>query len=810
MNTVQTRSAAEVTRQLAAARVREDVASVVFHAAREWSGADHVVFAWREGGGFVPVLEEGGSAFPAVSELARWCVEHRQPLAIEDVRRDPRCATEPCREGVIRGLLMLPLCGGGGCGVVSMHWVTPHQSGLEEIEALAALTEAAALALENVRLREETERHGAWLRFTSDRLPAICWTTDVHLRFTSGVGTGLLELPVKSGRLLGKTLAEFFGTTDPDFRPIAAHRRALAGESVTYEAEWFGRAYHSRVEPLRDALGHVVGTIGVAMDITDRRRLLEQAASERSRLEAVLRQMPAGVIIAEAPSGKLVLSNDEVARIWRHPWLPAASIAEYTQYKGFHPDGRPYEPQEWPLARAVTKGELVVGEEITYQRGDGTRGVMLANAAPVRDANGRILSGVVTFWDVTLRKQTEDAHRFLAEATSLLSASLDTETTLSNVAKLAVPHIADWCAVYLVRDDGSLARVAVVHEEPQQAEALEEMLQAHPLAEEFDHGIKQVLRMGRPDLVAEVTDDLLVRAAPNEEVLRLLRACRFRSYMSVPIMLRDRPVGVITLVSSTSARVFGPADVALAEELARRVGLAIENARLYQKAQEAIRVREEFLGIASHELKTPLAALQLTLEGIKRLWQKGQCDVLLSRIEAAQQQGRRLAKLIHSLLDVSRMVAGRFTLERQEVDLTEIVKEVLDRFEGEFSAKGLKVERRLGSAVVGTWDPLQIEQVVMNLVSNAIKYGEGKPFIVAVESDDRSAFVSVQDQGIGMSEEFLRRLFRPFERGVQPGRYGGLGLGLYISRSIVEAHGGAIEVQSARGKGSTFRVRLPR
>src|SRR5437867_4509014 len=267
----------------------------------------------------------------------------------------------------------------------------------------------------------------------------------------------------------------------------------------------------------------------------ERERILARAEAERGRLEAVLHQMPAGVVIVDATTGGLLLSNRQVEEILRHP-LPAV-LGRYHEYRGFHPDGRPYGAEEWPLARAIRTGEVVAGEEIDFVHGDGVRANLLTSAAPIRDRQGRIVAGVVTFYDITERKRieleraellareqaaraaAEAAERraaFLVEAGSVFAGSLDYQTTLADVARLAVPFLADWCTADLLEPDGGLRRIAVAHADPANSE-LAPAVATCPPDPRGTHPRTKVVRTGRSEPFPEVTDEGLVAAAAGPE-----------------------------------------------------------------------------------------------------------------------------------------------------------------------------------------------------------------------------------------------------------------------------------------------------
>jgi signal transduction histidine kinase len=266
----------------------------------------------------------------------------------------------------------------------------------------------------------------------------------------------------------------------------------------------------------------------------------------------------------------------------------------------------------------------------------------------------------------------------------------------------------------------------------------------------------------------------------------------------------------MTLVSAVPFPTDGPPALELAQELARRAAVAIDNARLYREAQEAIRLRDEFLSIASHELNTPLATLRLLVEGLETQDMAANPELLSRSMRVLSRQTRRLVGLVAELLNVTRISAGPLHLQLERVDLAGVVHDVVERFSQELSRAHCKVSVRAPSSVVGRWDRNRLEQVLTNLLSNAIKFGAGHPIQIVVEGTAAGmARLTVTDQGIGIPPDQLTRIFGRFSRAVSPTHYGGLGLGLYIVSQIVHAFGGSVQVNSHEGLGSTFTVELP-
>jgi signal transduction histidine kinase len=247
--------------------------------------------------------------------------------------------------------------------------------------------------------------------------------------------------------------------------------------------------------------------------------------------------------------------------------------------------------------------------------------------------------------------------------------------------------------------------------------------------------------------------------------------------------------------------------LALASELGRRTALAIENARALEQAREALRARDEFLSIAAHEIRGPITSIHLA---VQTLIERGEVDGSSARLlEAIERADRRLTRFVDELLDVGRIQSDRFHFQSEEVNLSELVREVTARLGEEANQAGSPLSVAIEGEVIGQWDRFRLDQVVTNLLSNAIKFGQGKPIEVRVSAAGPLARLVVRDRGLGIAADKLERVFRPFERAVQGRQYGGLGLGLYIVRTIVEGLGGEIRVESELGSGSTFSVLLP-
>jgi signal transduction histidine kinase len=301
-----------------------------------------------------------------------------------------------------------------------------------------------------------------------------------------------------------------------------------------------------------------------------------------------------------------------------------------------------------------------------------------------------------------------------------------------------------------------------------------------------------------------------------------------RSLLAAPIQVRGKTVAVVCASHRQVGELFGEDEERLAEFVTVLGGAALENAesyariaalseeqgRLYREEQEAVRRRDDFLSIAAHELKTPLTSLQLHIQGLQaqlRSPERVPPERLATKLESANLQTQRLGRLVNDLLDISRIAQGQLHIKREDVDLVQVVRGMLERSREALGRAECPVELRTPSEpLVGQWDAMRLEQVVGNLITNAMKYGAGKPIEVTVEATDGQARLRVRDHGIGIAEEDLARIFERFERAVSVRHYGGFGIGLWIVREIIQALGGTIAVESTPGQGSTFTVTLPR
>lgn len=412
------------------------------------------------------------------------------------------------------------------------------------------------------------------------------------------------------------------------------------------------------------------------------------------------------------------------------------------------------------------------------------------------------------------RAEVEAAHArlsFLAEASRILGSSLDYETTLRNLARIAVPQLGDLCVVDLAEEGERIRRVAVADIDPKREELVWRVAQEHPLSVRSPPGFARVISTGEPEWLPEVTDEMCF-ASPAEVDAEVIRSLRFRSFICVPLPVHGQILGSISVARSTPGHNYDSADLALAEELARRAGLAVDHARLYRASQEANRVKEEFLATLSHELRSPLSSALLCAQMLRR----GVLDQERTQraLETIERKIGLEVRLVDDLVDISRIASGRVSLEMERVDLASVVHAAVQGARPGAEAQGVRLEvefHDIDAHVEG--DESRLQQVMGNLLSNAIKFTpKGGRVDVGLERVGSRAHVTVRDTGIGISARALPEVFDRF-RQVDTSltrRYGGLGLGLAIVRNLVELHRGTVTAESAgEGSGATFRVTLP-
>ena len=410
----------------------------------------------------------------------------------------------------------------------------------------------------------------------------------------------------------------------------------------------------------------------------------------------------------------------------------------------------------------------------------------------------------VALRDVTEQVRSETEQRFLAEVGSVLASTLAFEDTLTSVAELAVRELADVCIVDIVEEDATVCRLKVISRDPGRAAACD-FLRKIPLDQRHPQFVEPVLHTREPVLTPGTPD---ASQPVSEEQARALRDLGFQAALSVPLLAHGKMQGVMTLVSCTPSRVYGPADLRLAEALAQRAALSLENARLYRAAQRAIEARDDVLGIVAHDLRNPLGNIIMSSLLLRRGAEPtGPARRLMEMIEGA---ATRMNRIIQDLLDVTRMEAGHLSIEPSRIPAAQIVATAVEAERPLATSGGLELRLEVAPDLPEVWaDRDRLLQVFDNLIGNAIKFTErGGQITVGGSAQEGKVLFWVADTGVGIPADDLRHVFDRFWQARKVDRVGA-GLGLPIVKGIVEAHGGRIWVESAPGRGSRFAFTIP-
>jgi PAS domain S-box-containing protein len=411
--------------------------------------------------------------------------------------------------------------------------------------------------------------------------------------------------------------------------------------------------------------------------------------------------------------------------------------------------------------------------------------------------------------------EVEDARRraaFLAEASRILASSLDYETTLKNVARVAVPSFADWCTARLLTPEGDFRELAVVHVDPDKEALVQRMMQRYPPSPQDPHGPGKVLSSGKPEFLSEATQRLSSQWINDPEHLELLRQIGMRSYICVPMTARGQVLGTMNWVLSESDRRYTRADLALARDLAARAAMAIENARFYQEAREEVRRREAFLAVLGHELRNPLGAISNAVRVLQAVDHDDPRAAAQRNI--LDRQTNQLSRLVDDLLDVSRMLSGKIRLMRHRLNLSQEVERCLQTFCGNQGVSERRIEISLQRPdLFIDADEVRLEQIILNLLNNALKFtAPGGRIWVEVAQEGAQAVIRVRDDGVGIPAEQLPHIFDAFRQGPETLTEAaeGFGIGLALVRRLAELHDGSAHASSAgAGRGSEFAIRLP-
>jgi PAS domain S-box-containing protein len=672
-------------------------------------------------------------------------------------------------------------------------------------------------------------------------------------------------------RMFGYAAADVIGRSitvivpeDRRDEEVGVLARIRAGESVEMETVRQRRDgtlldISLKVSPVRDEAGHITGASKIARDISVRKRdeeeraalarrfalLVDASASlldspESASVQTATVSLARRLLVADGyaiwvsepnQSGWHVAKSEGISEAFANRVMPAQRLQEIVplitpvaindvaaqpwlaeQHAAYHDEGI-----RSMLVCPMRLGADREGTLVFYFRtphvfsdADIQTGQALANLAAAAMTTAALYDE-----QQAQRREAESARRraaFLADATALLSQSLDYQQTLAAVARLAVPEIADWCAVDIVDASGVLQRLAVAHVDPAKVEYARQLEERYPADPAAPGGVHEVIRTGRPAMMVAIPPELVAARARDDEHRRILAELALSSYMCLPIVSAGGAIGAMTFVLAESGRHYTERDLAFAQELLARAALAIDNAFAYRRAYDANRLKDEFLATLSHELRTPLNAIlgyaQMLNMGMLQGERQGRAIAVLTRNADA------LHQIIDDVLDVSRITSGKLRLNIVPISLDEILRNAVATMQPAADAKGVQLHLQIDADLPTiSGDPDRLQQVAWNLLSNALKFTPaGGNVRVTLEREGASVQFTVSDDGQGIEAGFLPHIFERFRQADSrfAREHGGLGLGLAIVRDLVEHHGGNVSVTSGgHGQGATFRVRLP-
>jgi PAS domain S-box-containing protein len=623
-------------------------------------------------------------------------------------------------------------------------------------------------------------------------------------------------LRVEGDRWLGRHACELV----PPLAPLLDQAREGAEPRVRGRLELAeaGRALDARVTRFHDERGKPAGRLVVLRDLSEREGAL---TLQRAYLDQLFEASPEAIALLDA--GDRVLDvNGEFTRMFGYSAKEAAGRAINDLI--VPPDLR---AQGDEMTAQVMMGQRV-GVETVRARRDGSPLDVYVTGSPVF-VDGKQVAIWGIYRDISRRKadermraellERERAARaaaeaagrraaFLADVGTLLSASFDYGSSYRELARLAVPELADYCLIDVVEPDGGTRRVAVAHHDPEKEKSLIHDAVNPPDGDLDRRPVLRVVRTGEPLLVPNFTQEMQDRLSHDERHRESFNRNGLRSFIIVPLTARGRTRGSITLAMSDSGRHYGPADLAVAQDMARRAALAIDNARLYREAQEAVRARDSVLGVVSHDLRNPLTAVLLNADAILSddtltlpPWARDGVRMIVRSAEAMEH-------LIRDLLDVARIESGNLRVAPQPHDPGRLVLDAAELFTPLAEERGIHlVAVPPDRAPLVRADRERALQVFSNLVGNALKFTPSDGVItLGAALDDGAVRFWVRDTGAGIPESDFPRLFDTFWQG--HARRDGAGLGLPIARGIVEAHGGRVWVESEVGVGTTFHFTL--
>jgi PAS domain S-box-containing protein len=749
-------------------------------------------------------------------------VSSDEPLLVDDTAHHPLVGDSPAvAELNAAAYAGVPLHSGDGhvLGALCAIDSAPRRWLDDDLKMLARFATLAEQSIDSrLRLREEQRRRRVPTGTEGDPLGGA-------LHFRDLVETSLAGIYVlQDDRLVyaNPRMREIFGFGPDDplatrsiFDFVAPQDRERVAAKIRARTE--GRAHSARytfralradgteidveVFGTRVNLNRGPAILGTLLDVTDRRRAEAALRESATRLRLIERATEDVIWDWDAETGE-VRWSDLGRRLLRYgPAEVGRSLAWHQER--IHPDEQESVIRNFELALSGVRD--VWSAEYRIRRGDGEYVTVLDRACIVRDERGSPVRMIGSMMDVTERRREEDAQRLLSQASALLDQSIDPETMLANLARLCVPGMSDYCQIDLLEDGSALRRVATSHVDP----TCERTLTRTRLSVPEGGLLAQLLSRGVPLLLTGCGPADLEALGYTEEERSKLCGREQCTMILVPLRTTERVLGLLTLANIDSGRRHSRVDRLVAEDLARRISFALDHARLFREATEAVRARDEVLAVVSHDLRNPLNVIMMASSMLQDLMQDRRADNQ-RWLELITRNAGWMIDLIADLLDASRLERSSLRIRPERRAAHTLLADGVELLRPLAAQAEIRLETRIADDLPEVYvDPSHILRVIGNLVDNAIKFTppDGR-ILVEARRRGSDVLVAVSDTGPGLPQDQIDHVFDRYWQARQDDRRG-TGLGLSIVRGIVEAHGGRIWAENARPHGATFSFTLP-
>jgi PAS domain S-box-containing protein len=665
---------------------------------------------------------------------------------------------------------------------------------------------AQARALAEAR---EGARRGELLRVTLQSIGDGVVTTDPAGRVTLLNPVAETLTGWTSADAAGRPLAEVFNIINERTRRRVENPCdkvlktgkvvGLANHTVLIDRNGVERPIDDSAAPILNDRDEIIGVVLVFHDATQSRETF-----------AVLQTVAA--IVEHSDDAVIGKDNDGVITSWN---AAAERLYHYTATEAIGKHISLIVPEEHrseveQVMQRMRRGERIEHWDTVRRRKDGTLVDVSLRISPIKNAYGEVVGFSKVAREITERKRAEAALQFVAATSASLAALVDKESALQQSAQSMTPFFADFCVIHTLSADGRIEQQACASSRSEHARQLEQFLEKYPVDWSMRTGPVEAMKTGRTVFMPTVADEVFQEAARNDDHLDAMRKMGLKSVICVPLKVRAKILGAISFAMASSGRRYEPQDVAVAEDLARRVAVAIDNAELLASVKAADRQKDEFLAMLAHELRNPLAAISYAVAAARL--NDGEPNA--NMMDLIDRQVTNLARLIDDLLDMSRISRDKIQLRRETIDLATLVRRAADAVRAMMEEKRHQLVVELPNEAMPIHvDPTRAEQIIVNLLANAAKYTtEGGRIELRAHCENGEGVIKVRDNGIGISREMLPYVFELFaqaDRSLDRSQ-GGLGIGLTVVRKLTELHGGSVSAHSAGvGQGSEFTVRLP-